>query len=69
MSGLRTLPDGDWLGDHDERAWRQLLEARGGCSCCISPPCNNCTEPPTEDELNEVGFTYGSGAASKGGEA
>lgn len=59
MSDYKTLPAGDWLGDHDEAAWRQLLESRGGCSCCISPPCNNCTEPPSEDELNEVGFTYG----------
>ena len=58
MSDHKTLPDGDWLGDHDETAWRQLLKSRGGCSCHLSPPCSNCTEPPTEEELNDVGFTY-----------
>lgn len=59
MSGYKTLPADDWLGDHDESAWKRLIEARGGCNCHTSPPCFNCTEPPTEDELNEVGFSYG----------
>ena len=59
MDDLTLLPDGDWLGDHDDSAWRQLLENRGGCSCHIAPPCSNCTEAPTEDELNDVGFTHG----------
>lgn len=58
MSGLRTLTDDKWLGDIDMAAWRELLANRGGCRCYNSPPCFACTEPPTEEELNAVGFTY-----------
>ena len=39
-----------------EGQYRRFIEARGGCSCHLSPPCNNCFEPATADELLAVGF-------------
>lgn len=56
---LIVLPAREWLGDHSMRAWHDLMTSRGGCNCCISPPCYACTEPPSEEELNAVGYTYG----------
>ncbi len=35
------------LFDIDEAAWRQVVEARGGCACHISAPCDACVEPVT----------------------
>lgn len=58
MSDLKTIAEDSCLLDVDESAWRDLVEGRGGCSCCISPPCHACTEPVTEEELNRVGYTY-----------
>jgi hypothetical protein len=58
MNYLQHLNGDDWLGDVDESAWERLLEKRGGCRCCISPPCFACSEPISEQELNSVGFTY-----------
>ena len=55
---LQVIGVGDCLLDVDERAWRRLLEIRGGCRCCISPPCFACTNPASELELNQVGYTY-----------
>ena len=55
---LITLTEGVWLGDVDSDAWDSLLENRGGCCCHLFPPCYACTEPPTEDELNTVGYTW-----------
>lgn len=55
---LKTLPAGEWLGDVDMRAWFDLMTCRGGCRCHLSAPCRACTDPPAEDELNAVGFTY-----------
>ena len=55
---LRHLPADEWLGDLDMRAWRELQANRGGCRCHIYSPCFPCTEPPSESELNVVGFTY-----------
>lgn len=46
------------LLDVDAPAWRQLIEIRGGCRCHLSPPCSACTEPPSEDEMNRVGYTF-----------
>lgn len=60
------IDEDTWLGDVDERAWFRLVEKRGGCRCCVSPPCSACTEPLTEDELNTVGYTY-ERAAMQGG--
>ena len=59
---MNHLDEGDWLGDVDYGAWLRIVEARGGCSCHMSPPCSACSEPITEDELNVVGFTYGAEA-------
>jgi len=56
---FETLEDGDWLSDVSRSAWDRLIEKRGGCNCCISPPCSACCDPITEEELNAVGFTYG----------
>lgn len=33
-----------------------LVEMRGGCTCFLSPPCNNCCEPITEDEAEYLGW-------------
>lgn len=38
-----------------EQQQEQLVEMRGGCSCDINPPCFNCTDSPTVDELQELG--------------
>ena len=62
------INEGDALFDVDEDAWRQVLEARGGCKCCIIPPCGACSEPITEEELNEVGYTYKELCSCCGGE-
>ena len=55
-----------WLGDVNRAAWDRLVEIRGGCSCRLSPPCHNCTEPPTEEELNRFAYTYGEGMLADG---
>lgn len=57
MSEFKYLEHDEALIDVDQRAWETLLERRGGCRCLFSPPCNACTEPLTEEELNSVGFT------------
>jgi hypothetical protein len=57
--GLTKIAPDACLLDVDESAWRSVVEHRGGCNCCISPPCNACVEPITEEELNAVGYTYG----------
>ena len=58
MSKLTFIAEGEFLGDADESAWEQLVEKRGGCSCHLSPPCGSCSNPVSEEELNEVGYTY-----------
>lgn len=52
------LKETEWLGDIDGPAWNQIMSDRGGCYCFISSPCNACTSPITEEELNSVGYTY-----------
>jgi len=58
MEKLKHLPDDECLMDVDEQAWEILLEKRGGCSCSMCAPCFNCSEPISEEELNDVGYTY-----------
>lgn len=58
MSELQHLPAETSLLDVDESAWQRVIKSRGGCGCHISPPCLPCSEPITEEELNDVGFTY-----------
>lgn len=58
MSNLTPISEDDCLLDIDEDAWNRVIEMRGGCRCCISPPCVACTEPIDEHELNDVGYTY-----------
>jgi hypothetical protein len=55
---LKHIDEQDCLLDVDEKAWRSLVENRGGCRCHISPPCGACSNPISEEELNEVGYTY-----------
>ncbi len=55
---LRHIEEGHCLLDVDERAWRLIVENRGGCRCYRSPPCFACSEPISEKEMNEVGYTY-----------
>ena len=58
MNDLKHISPDKWLGDEDMEALQRLLEMRGGCRCHLAPPCRACTDPPTEEELNAVGFTY-----------
>lgn len=46
------------LVDVDDAAWQRVRERRGGCRCHLSPPCGACSDPITEQELNDVGYTY-----------
>jgi len=55
---LKRIDEQDCLLDVDEKAWRSLVENRGGCRCHISPPCGACSDPISEEEMNEVGYTY-----------
>jgi hypothetical protein len=55
---LKHIGEQDSLLDVDERAWHLLVENRGGCRCHISPPCGACSNPISEEEMNEVGYTY-----------
>ncbi len=65
---MNRLEEGQSLLDVDEAAWGQVVEARGGCTCHISAPCHVCVEPVTEEELNEVGYTYRALCSCCGGE-
>ena len=58
MSDLIHINEDDWLGDVDMQAWEALVENRGGCRCFQCAPCGACSNPITEEELNEVGYTY-----------
>lgn len=40
----------------DSNQYLRLVEMRGGCSCHLRPPCFNCSEPPTEEELEQLGI-------------
>lgn len=57
MSDLKHITEDDCLLDVDEKAWKNIVESRGGCLCHVSPPCNACTEQPSEEELNREGYT------------
>lgn len=37
---------------HDE--YRRLIDRRGGCTCFLSAPCNQCVEPPDACEAAEI---------------
>lgn len=51
---LEELDASEWweVGNNQER----LLRLRGGCNCCTSPPCFNCTEPITQYEAKRLGL-------------
>jgi hypothetical protein len=55
---LKHIAEHDCLLDVDEKAWKALVENRGGCRCFLSPPCGACSNPISEEEMNEVGYTY-----------
>ena len=46
----------DALIDTNPAAWHRLLELRGGCRCCLSPPCNACVDPITQEEAERIGL-------------
>lgn len=49
----------DALDEHvanDEHLRKRLVEMRGGCRCCISPPCSACCEPLTLGEAERLGL-------------
>jgi hypothetical protein len=62
-SGLRHIGEQDCLIDVDEKAWQSIVENRGGCRCHIAPPCGACSNPISEEEMNEVGYTYNTQSA------
>jgi hypothetical protein len=41
---------------NDSDMFARLVEHRGGCRCCISPPCFACCEPLTEHEAECLGW-------------
>lgn len=41
------------LSDED---YKRLIDLRGGCRCCISPPCFACCEPVTQQEAELLGL-------------
>ena len=62
---LKHIGEQDSLLDVDESAWHLLVENRGGCRCHISPPCSACSNPISEEEMNEVGYTYSTPPAAQ----
>lgn len=43
----------------DDSRQRKLLDYRGGCGCGhppFNPPCNNCCDPLTYDEMEDLGW-------------
>ncbi len=38
---------------------KYLARLRGGCSCCVSPPCSACTDPLTGDEIDRIIDKFG----------
>lgn len=45
-----------WWQANWEKHQSRLVEMRGGCTCCISPPCCRCTDEITWDEALYLGF-------------
>lgn len=41
---------------NDDKLLRKLIEMRGGCRCCLSPPCSACSEPITHEEAESLGY-------------
>jgi len=33
---------------------KRLVEIRGGCTCFLCPPCSACSDPLTQDEVDEL---------------
>jgi hypothetical protein len=61
------IEEGDVLLDVDEAAWGQVIEARGGCTCHVSPPCNACAEPVTEEDTYRALCSCCGGEGAVGG--
>ena len=58
---LPPLTDAEWeeineRAANDEGVFKRLVEMRGGCRCCISPPCSACCEPLTMAEADRLGL-------------
>lgn len=49
---------GQHVTDHEYLRMR-LVESRGGCNCCISPPCAACVEPLQLLEAEALGIVDG----------
>ena len=69
MDDLKLLKEDEALLYVDAEAWEVVLRNRGGCNCFVAPPCNNCVEAPSEEELNSVGYTYGDATGLGDGDA
>lgn len=51
---LDELEATEWWdeGDNQDR----LVALRGGCRCCVCPPCSTCSDPITQDEAERLGL-------------
>src|SRR5215208_4343888 len=63
MEGDASIDEVEWFFTlvggkvwNDDGLRVELLGMRGGCRCCISPPCNACVDPVTMDEAERLGF-------------
>lgn len=41
---------------NDDALRTRLVEMRGGCRCCICPPCHACVEPLDIGEAERLGL-------------
>lgn len=51
-----TWAKGYYDRDLTDEQREELVDHRGGCSCCISPPCWACSEPITLVEAVDLGW-------------
>ena len=54
MTTIDRIGELDEAMDDDTRS--RLIHLRGGCSCCVSPPCGACCNPLTEEEAILLGL-------------
>ncbi|MGA0610042.1 hypothetical protein [Caldimonas sp. KR1-144] len=54
---FERIRDGDdALIDTHPEIYRRLIDMRGGCRCCVSPPCSACSEPLLLEEADRLGL-------------
>ena len=60
LSGDALLDWADTLLETNDDAREYLVsKLRGGCNCCVSPPCFNCTEPVNTAEAEDLLERFG----------